>query len=380
VSATPHIVVVTWFHDGQVGYRDFLYRLQALVRRFEVTILSRRALNEPELAIVGAKVVVLPSPHKGVRELTRYWWAVARWLRGRRVDAVLHLGSHSAAVAGWPVGAPQAVYWNEHLTHYLGTSARRGLKPLAMWMLRRLQYRGARRAAVVMPIGSGHRADLLAQGCDPGRVVLLAMGVADDFAPPPLVRQQRHAAPCALRVIYAGSIHPDRGRDVFIDALALARAEGIDVHLTLVGADEQQRAWCEARAQSLGVTQALRVLPRLPGDQIPPLLREADFGLCAWIDTPHYRVNPPTKLFEYLVAGVPVLASRIASHTEYVQDGVNGFLFDYAPQSLAATWRRALAQRQHWPAMRQSAQDSGQAHRWQQIEPRFLAVMDRLVA
>jgi glycosyltransferase involved in cell wall biosynthesis len=384
LSTAPHIVVVTWFHDGQVGYRDFLYRLHALAAHYRVTIISRRALPEPELAIAGVPVVVLRSAHRGVRELARYWWAVARWLKKNPASVVLHLGSHSAAVAGWSVGMPQAVYWNEHLTHYLSTPAKRGVKPLAMWVLRQLQYRGARRAALVMPIGSGQRADLLQHGCDPARVQLLAMGVAPDFAPSaPAERGGSLGAAASvagpLRVVYAGAIHPDRGRDVFIEALALARAKGADVHLTMIGAEHSQQQICLERARTLGVDSALRVLPRLPGMQIPPLLQAADFGLCAWIDTPHYRVNPPTKLFEYFVAGLPVMASRIASHTEHVQDGANGLLFDYAAYSLAATFERALQLRAQWPAMRELALASGQPHRWEHIEPRFLSAMEGLV-
>jgi glycosyltransferase involved in cell wall biosynthesis len=372
-------VVVTWFYDGQIGYRDFSYRLSALAQRFRVTVLSRRALSEPELAIDGASVVVLPSKYRGVSELVRYWWAVLRWLRRHDIDAVLHLGSHSAAVAGWPLRAPQAVYWNEHLTHYLSVPPRAGrLKAAVMWLLRGLQYLGARRAAVVMPIGSGQQQDLLSHGCRPDRVLLLAMGVADDFKPAEL--QPAKPDDAVLNLVYAGSIHPERGRDLFIDALGLARARGLQVQLTLVGADEAQRQACLERARLLGVHEALTVLPRLAGEQIPPLLWQADFGLCAWIDTPHYRVNPPTKLFEYFVAGLPVMACRIASHTEHVRHGDNGFLFDYDAEDLARVFELAAARRAQWPQMRNSALASGQLHRWAEIEPRFMAAMTQLAA
>jgi glycosyltransferase involved in cell wall biosynthesis/FMN phosphatase YigB (HAD superfamily) len=380
-----HVVVVTWFHDGQVGYRDFSYRLQALAQRFRVTVLSRRALVEPELAIEGVSVVVLASTRRGAPELVRYWGAVLQWLRHHPADAVLHLGSHSAAVAGWPLHAPQAVYWNEHPTHYLSGPTTPGLrsavKSAAFWLLRRLQYHGARRAALLMPIGTGQQRDLLRQGCHPSRLQLLAMGVTEDFSPVPTTGpiQPTPRANTALQLVYAGAIHPDRGCDLFIDALALARRQGIDVQLTLVGADAAQRAHCLARAASQGVPDALTVLSRLPGEHIPPLLWQADFGLCAWIDTPHYRVNPPTKLFEYFVAGLPVMASRIASHSEHVQDGVNGFLFDYDAPALAAVMAHAAASRASWPALREQALASGRAHRWSDIEPRFILAISQLL-
>lgn len=379
MSTVPSLAVVTWFHDDQVGYRDFLYRLHALSPRFRMTILSRRPLEEPELALAQTPVVVLPPRRPGVKGLVEYWWRVARWLSVNPVDGVLHLGSHTAAVAAFSHRAPHAIYWNEHLTHYLATARSFSASAVAMWALRALQYRGARSAAVVMPIGLGQQRDLLAQGCDPKRVRWLPMGVAHDF-------EDASRSSCVassgrtLRVIYAGSIHPDRGRDLFIDALALARQRGLSVHLTLVGASASQQQWCRDRAEALGIGDELNVLPRLPGEQIPALLKEADFGLCAWIASPHYRLNPPTKLFEYLVAGLPVMASRIESHVEHVQDGVNGLIFDYHPESLVDAFARAIDLAPSWPTLRQQAQASGAIYRWENIEPRFLDAIGSMLA
>jgi glycosyltransferase involved in cell wall biosynthesis len=366
--------VVTWLQDEQVGYLDFGYRLKALAEAYALTIVSRRALTEPELK-VDATVAIYRPAHKGTLGLAWYWWQAARHLRANPTDLVLHLCSHTAAVANLPLRAPQVVYWNEHPGHYLGSA-----RPMRRWfgaLMRALQYRGARRATLVMPIGEAHREDLLAHGCRPARLQVVPMGVADWFSAGSEPATTARVRP--LRVVYTGAIHVDRGRDVMIDAVALARRVGVDVQLTLIGANAQQAADCQARAAMQGVSPAVRVFARMPGDQLPLHLAQADFGVCLWADQLHWRFNPPTKLFEYLVAGLPVMASNIRTHTAYLRDGHDGYIFDYDAASLAATFARAWTERERWPALRHSAAARGRPYRWSEIEPLFLDTLGALV-
>jgi len=368
--------VVTWLHDNQVGYLDFGYRLKALAQTYALTVVSRRPLAEPELA-VDAQVAIYRPTLTGTAALLWYWWQTARHLRANPTDLVLHLCSHTAAVANLAVGAPQVVYWNEHPGHYLSSA-----RPLRSWfgaLMRALQYRGARRATLVMPIGEAHHEDLLAHGCLPARLRVVPMGVADWFSASQPAIAVLPAAAHPLRVIYTGGIHVDRGRDVMIDAVAVARRAGVDVQLTLIGANTQQAADCEARAARQGVSPAVQVLARIPGDQIPHYLAQADFGVCLWADRTHWRFNPPTKLFEYLVAGLPVMASNIRTHTAYLTDGCDGYIFDYDSDSLAAAFARAWASRDHWPAMRSAASEKGRQYRWSEIEPVFLGALGALL-
>lgn len=373
-GAKRRATVVTWMHDNQVGFLDFGYRLKALAEVYSLTVISRRVLTEPELK-VDANVVVLRPARTGSAGLISYWWQAARHLRRAPTDLVVHLCSHTAAIANLPLGAPQAIYWNEHPSHYLGGTNR--LRRWAAATMRALQYRGARRAHLVMPIGEAHREDLLAHGCRSTHLNLLPMGVADWFA-----NGTQPAQPGSdrgpLRIIYTGSVHEDRGRDVMIDAVAQAHSVGVNVHLTIIGADAEQIQTCNTRASHHGVADAVRVLPRLPGEQIPAHLAAADFGICLWADKPYWRFNPPTKLFEYLVAGLPVMASNIRTHTAYLNDGRDGYIFDYDAAALAHTFGRAWAERAAWPALRRAAAQRGGQYRWSEIEPLFLHALDEV--
>jgi glycosyltransferase involved in cell wall biosynthesis len=110
----------------------------------------------------------------------------------------------------------------------------------------------------------------------------------------------------------------------------------------------------------------------VPGLEVPGYFARADAGLCLWEDLPWYRFNPPTKLFEYLVAGLPVLASNIRTHTEYIRDGHNGLVFDYSAAGLARAIERLWQQRASLADLKQRARASSDAYLWPAIEPAFL--------
>lgn len=363
-------VVVTWFHDHQIGYQDFSARLRALADAYRLTIVSRRPLPETELSIPGANVVVFKSRQsRGTPELAGYWFRVASYLRLSPCDLIVHLGTHTAALAKLNLGAPQAIYWNDLPSHYLSSK-----HPPKRWVtdaMRALQYVGARNAALLMPIGDGHTEDLLARGCSRSRISMIPMGVAESFAgvsaAPNHGEEDR-----PLRVVYTGSVQPDRGSEVMIEAVALANRTRPCVQLTIVGALDEQRQACLTAAQRFGCPNAVRVFPRVTGSEIPRFLANADFGICLWADLPHYRTSPPTKLFEYLVAGLPVLASNIRTHTSYLRDGENGYLFDYNPESLAECFRRAWKSRSDHSKLRAKASESGSHYRWSVLQPAFL--------
>ena len=158
-----------------------------------------------------------------------------------------------------------------------------------------------------------------------------------------------------------------------LEGLAIACRAGVPCRLTLVGADEDQQRYCANRARELGLSdEMLTVVGRVPGPEIPRYLKQADLGICIWEDRLWWRFNPPTKLFEYLVAGLPVLASRIRTHTDYIDEGVNGFVFDYDPKSLAQCLEKIWAQRSDLSKASHRAMLSGEQFKWTGIEPRFL--------
>lgn len=374
-SERPTCVVVTWFHQNQPGFLDFSYRIRALSKHFAVTVVSRAPLTQDELMVPETDYFVIQTSDSSKRSLARYIFRVARYVRRLRPSVVVHLGSHTAATVLLTPDQNSAVYWNEHPAHYLlhWPWWTHPLKALTNVILRNVTYRGAVRARVAMPIGEAHYLDLLAHGASPDRLRLIYMGVDGGFRCP--VRSSADSIATSqkpFRLVYTGTVARERGRDIMLEGLALANRGEVRARLTIIGASAEQASYCQERGNELGIGDCLEILPRVSGHLIPPLLAQADLGICIWEDRVYWRFNPPTKLFEYLVAGLPVLASNIRTHTQYITDWENGRIFEYSASSLAERIVELYERSSELPVLKRNAAASGEKYLWERIEPEFL--------
>ena len=205
----------------------------------------------------------------------------------------------------------------------------------------------------------------------PQRLKLIYMGVDPSFISP-----RRQSEPkkddVPLELIYVGTVSKARGRDVMMEAIRIANHQSIIARLTMVGASQKELTYCNDYAHRLGLSEVIQLRGRTPGLAIPAFLRHADIGLCLWEDQLWWRFNPPTKLFEYLVAGLPVLASNICTHTQYISNWHNGLIFNYDSQSMARAIRALWDRRSELPMLKRQAYESGGQYLWNRIEPQFL--------
>ena len=377
-AQAPSCIVITWFSDDQPGFLDFSYRIKSLARHYQrITVLSTAVLKQAELQAPGIEFVVLKGGH-GLKGWLRYIWQCAAFVRRSGAQRMVALHSAVAPVTLLCPGTPSALYWNEHPTHFAGSPP--GFSPIRgpIRALRRASmFLGARRSTLVMPIGEAHRDDLLAHGVRKDKLHMIYMGVDNSFAASSKPRAPR-AADSPLRLVYVGSVQKARGRDVMLEGMAYAITQGANARLTIVGANAGELSYCNSYAAKLGIAEHVDIVGRVPGSAIPGYLHGADMGVCLWEDQPWWRFNPPTKLFEYLVAGLPVMASNIRTHTEYIRDGSNGIIFEYDSRSFGQAVVRVCAQAAMLAPMSQTALSESARYTWETIEPTFLTAIDQL--
>jgi glycosyltransferase involved in cell wall biosynthesis len=368
-------IILTYFADYQPGFLDFVYRVRALSQRYNVMLVSRSPLHQPEWEGIDGDRIVFPRSESR-KDWIRYLFDCAALVKRYPGRRVILLASVLAPMALLVRGRAFALYWNEHPTHFSADPPDGGvLKTLFRRFTRWSLYYSARRTTLVMPIGEAHRDDLLSNGVSPKRMRMIYMGVHAGFVSS---GDSRHLDSGPVRLIYVGSVSRERGRDVMLEGLAEASRHGVPAHLTLVGANDEQISYCRDYAKRLGIDSKVSVIGRVSGTEIPRYLRAADVGVCLWEDQPWWRFNPPTKLFEYLVAGLPVLASDIRTHTAYIQDGHNGFIFAYSAAGFASAIQRLHEGRAELGTLSAQAKDTGEEFLWGKIEPTFLSVVHHL--
>src|SRR5207247_281275 len=60
-------------------------------------------------------------------------------------------------------------------------------------------------------------------------------------------------------------------------------------------------------------------------NEVPPLLASMDVGVAPYPKLAHFYFSP-LKVYEYMAAGLPVIASRLGQLKKLIEHGENGFL------------------------------------------------------
>jgi glycosyltransferase involved in cell wall biosynthesis len=122
-----------------------------------------------------------------------------------------------------------------------------------------------------------------------------------------------------LVFVYLGILVPGRGIEICLDAFA---AGPQDAHVVFMGFGRLEQVITEYSESHSNI----HVHQRVPHDQVVPLVRNADYGLCLVENvsmSDYYCL--PNKLFEYCFAGLPVLASNFPEISKLVEQYSLGF-------------------------------------------------------
>jgi glycosyltransferase involved in cell wall biosynthesis len=179
-----------------------------------------------------------------------------------------------------------------------------------------------------------------------------------------------------LRLIYMGALEAERNLISLSEAVHIAKSEGLLVTLALIG-EGVERAGLERYAREKG-DGAIAVCPAVPYEEVPKALAKADVGVLPFPDEIQFRVSSPLKLFEYMAAGMPILATRVVCHTDVI--GEDDYVFwaeDGSPDALAIAIRRACARKADLCKMGQRAAAAAQAWGYEESARKLAAALQK---
>ncbi|QDY76711.1 glycosyltransferase family 4 protein [Streptomyces qinzhouensis] len=157
------------------------------------------------------------------------------------------------------------------------------------------------------------------------------------------VREACGLGPDVPLMVYSGWIGPERGVDAVIDGLP-----GLPgFHLALVvGRTTPLLEGMLQRAESLGVRDRIHLVPYVPQHEVANYLASADLGLTPFRKVPNTEVSLPTKVSEYLQAGLPLVTSDVKVIKAYVEEHRIGEVFTWDdPKTFVGAAARAMEHR-----------------------------------
>jgi len=173
--------------------------------------------------------------------------------------------------------------------------------------------------------------------------------------------------------LYQGNLQTDRGLDLLVRA-----GQHLDPHARIVlmgrGAARDELAALIVR---LGVADRVILLPAAPYAELLDWTASADLGLIVYPPgySPNVRMCLPNKLFEYLMAGIPILASPLPAVRAISETYDAGAIVpDLSPESVGQSINALLADPVALARMRANARAAA-AHdlRWDVESQRLLA-------
>jgi glycosyltransferase involved in cell wall biosynthesis len=209
---------------------------------------------------------------------------------------------------------------------------------------------------------------LIALGIPPERVSTHANAVDPDrFAPSPSERQlvrARLGFDGQPVVGFVGSLRPWHGMRSLVRALAVLHRRGLRARLLVVG-DGPERSAVEALAQAEGVAPAVTLTGAVPHDEVCAYLAASDVAAATYEAEPGFYFSP-LKLFEYLAAGLPVVAADIGELRHCVRHQETGLLYPPGDvEALADALATLLADRSRADAFGKAGRDHVlQYHTW----------------
>lgn len=286
------------------------------------------------------------SPLRDLLALMRLW----QTLRAIRPD-VVHAHSPKGGLLGMMAarlaGVPVRIYHIRGLPHATSTGARRAILRVCEGVSCRLAHR-------VLAVSRSMRDIAIQDGlCDPEKIRVLLGGSGNGvdsavrFRPASAsVRAEARVAlgipRDALVVGFVGRIGCDKGIVELAEAWSQLADELPELHLLLVGPDEDEQPLPEE------LSARLRGHPRVhfTGNVVDT---PAMYGAMDVLALPSYREGMPNVALEAAAMELPVVATRIPGCVDAVQDGVTGTL---VPAHEVAGLRDALRDYLRRPELR----------------------------
>jgi glycosyltransferase involved in cell wall biosynthesis len=313
----------------------------------DVTIEGMRLVRIPRIPWMGA-IPIGPSWKKFVLDILMFFWTIGLLVRNR-YDAV-HAHEESVFWCRFlkPIFRFRLIYdmhssLPQQLSNFHFSSSK-----LLKRTFRFLEDTCLRKADAVVTICPDLKDYALSTGVPPGKHMLIENSIFDDVR---VVNRDTASAdtsqampggytlldPSQPIILYAGTFEYYQGIDELIRAFAIVHRESPQARLLLVGGTAEQVAVAAETVKSLGLIDCAHLTGRV-----------SKTAAMRYISLAHVLVSPrlhgtntPLKIYEQLASGKPLVATRIWSHTQVLDDSVC-ILVDPNPESIASGLLRAI--------------------------------------
>jgi colanic acid/amylovoran biosynthesis glycosyltransferase len=199
-----------------------------------------------------------------------------------------------------------------------------------------------------LPISDHWRRQLIDMGCPVERTHVHHVGVDVEQFP----FRERHRGDGPLRLVSVTRLVDKKGLRFAIDAVAMLRDRGHDVHYSIAGAGPNKHL-LEQQVAALKLETSVELLGPVGREDVLALLDDAHILLAPSVTADDGDMEGiPVAIMEGMARGLPVVSTRHSGIPELVEDGVVGYLVAESDSRALADALQRLEENCHsWPAM-----------------------------
>jgi glycosyltransferase involved in cell wall biosynthesis len=195
------------------------------------------------------------------------------------------------------------------------------------------------------------------------------------------LRRQLGLNPDIHIALYQGNIQSDRGLDKLVRAAKFLEQNNV---IVMMGkGPKEMLSELESLIVNEEVTDRIKILPPVPYEELLAWTASADIGLTVLPPDYSLRIQLclPNKLFEYLMAGVPVLATQLDAVQEIIQTYDVGRIVPSAePKDIGAAINAMLADREALARMSRNALEAAERDlRWEKESNELISLYQKIL-
>jgi glycosyltransferase involved in cell wall biosynthesis len=215
------------------------------------------------------------------------------------------------------LGAKVILDQHDPMPELMRTIFNKDEKSLAVRVIRRLEKWSIARAHLVITVNDACKRIFSARSCGVEKIGVV-MNSPDEIMFPfrAAASYQARAADKPFVMMYHGSLVERNGLELAVDALGKIRERVPEAELRVYGKSTPYLEEVMKKVQDLGLDQRVHYLGPRKLEQLAGEIQKCDVGVVPNQRNTFTDINTPTRIFEYLALGKPVIAPA----TEGIQD------------------------------------------------------------
>ncbi|MCF8033520.1 MAG: glycosyltransferase family 4 protein [Desulfarculaceae bacterium] len=289
-----------------------------------------------------------PSWQKIVCDL--YMWPAARRLAARGGFDLVHAVEEAAFMAlrlNQRFGLPYVYDMDSCMSAQIADKYP-AAKPLAGW-LSRLEGRAVRDSAGVVAVCQSLVDTAQAHGPSAPVCRLEDVSLLEEPEGEPPSERLDYGGPV---IMYVGNLESYQGIDLLLEGFAVAAPKHPQAHLVIIGGSQSAVAAYKAKAGGMGLEHRAHFLGPRPPAHLGHYLAQADI-----LASPRIQgENTPMKIYSYLDADRPLVATRLPTHTQVLDNQIS-LLVEPAPEDMARGLDELLSDPERGRALARAAKE-----------------------